>query len=182
MKISVQHIGDINRESLEAYKEYEACLTTTMYGDTYLDPEKCKARGFDPIKAFKEEEERIDLSLEWIKRTTKKKDFALNSKNGLTKHRLAPQEFVNKDLKFLVYFDDLDDSPKKGNKSKKLSKKKIYYLLSKASHFVDCKVKLDDGVCVKVVKVISMKMNKDSVFLEMEEKVGDELEYYEIMY
>jgi hypothetical protein len=43
-------IGDINRESLEAYKEYEACLTTTMYGDTYLDPEKCKARGFDPIK------------------------------------------------------------------------------------------------------------------------------------
>jgi hypothetical protein len=59
---------------------------------------------------------------------------------------------------------------------------KIRSLLSKASHFVDCKVKLDDGVCVKVVKVISAKMDKDGVFLEVEEKVGDELEYYEIMY
>ncbi|CAB4442438.1 unnamed protein product [Rhizophagus irregularis] len=172
-------IGDINRESLEAYKEYEACLTTTMYGDTYLDPEKCKARGFDPIKAFEEEEERIDLSLEWIERTTKEKGFRAQFQEWLDK---APQEFVNKDPKSLVYFDDLDDSPKKGNKSKKLSKKKIRSLLSKASHFVDCKVKLDDGVCVKVVKVISAKMDKDGVFLEVEEKVGDELEYYEIMY
>ncbi|GES84596.1 hypothetical protein GLOIN_2v1867484 [Rhizophagus clarus] len=37
--------GDIYRESEKAY-EYEACLTTTIYGDTYLDPEKCKVRGF----------------------------------------------------------------------------------------------------------------------------------------
>jgi hypothetical protein len=44
---------------------------------------------------------------------------------------------------------------------------------------VDCKIKLDDGVCVKV---ISAKIDKDGVFLEVEEKVGDELEYYEIMY
>lgn len=43
-------IGDIYRDSLKASEEYEACLTTTIYGDTYLDPEKCKARGFDPIK------------------------------------------------------------------------------------------------------------------------------------
>jgi hypothetical protein len=43
-------IGDIYRESLKASEEYEACLTTTIYGDTFLDPEKCKARGFDQIK------------------------------------------------------------------------------------------------------------------------------------
>ena len=51
--------------------------------------------------------------------------------------------------------------------------------MSKASYLVDCKIKLDDGVCVKV---ISAKIDKDGVFLEVEEKVGDELEYYEIMY
>jgi hypothetical protein len=44
---------------------------------------------------------------------------------------------------------------------------------------VDCKIKLDDGVCVKV---ISAKMDKDGVFLEVEGKVEDELVYYEIMY
>ena len=51
--------------------------------------------------------------------------------------------------------------------------------MSKASYLVDCKIKLDDGVCVKI---ISAKIDKDGVFLEVEEKVGDELEYYEIMY
>ncbi|RIA78919.1 hypothetical protein C1645_842061 [Glomus cerebriforme] len=169
-------ISDINRESLKADEEYDACLTTTIYGETYLDPEKCKARGFDPIKAFEEEEERIDLALEWIERTTKEKGFRAQFEEWLDK---APQEFVNKDPKSLAYFDDLDDSPKKGNKSEKLSKRKIRSLMSKASHLVDCKIKLDDGV---FVKVISAKINKNGVFLEVEEKVGDELEYYEIMY
>ncbi|CAG8483170.1 10693_t:CDS:2 [Paraglomus occultum] len=32
------------------------------------------------------------------------------------------------------------------------------------------------------VKVIAVKMNKDNGFLEVEKKVGDELEYYEIEY
>ena len=59
---------------------------------------------------------------------------------------------------------------------------KICSLLSKAPYFVDCNIKFDDGVCVKVVKVISIKMNKDGVFLKVEEKVEDELEYYEIIY
>ncbi|CAB4414692.1 unnamed protein product [Rhizophagus irregularis] len=78
-------IGDIYRDSLKASEEYEACLTTTIYGDTYLDPEKCKARGFDPIKllapyvsyyrALEEEEERTDLSGEWIERTADEKGF-----------------------------------------------------------------------------------------------------------
>ncbi|RIA94874.1 hypothetical protein C1645_734494 [Glomus cerebriforme] len=173
-------IGDIYRESLKAHKEYEACLTTTIYGDTYLNPEKCKARGFDPIKAFEEEEERADLSLEWIERTTKEKGFRAGFQEWFDK---APQEFVNKDPKSLSYFDDLDHSPKKGNESgKKLSKEKIRSLLNKASHLVDCKIRLDDGINVKIVKVISAKMGKDGVFLEVEEKVGDELKYYEIMY
>ncbi|CAG8622116.1 16752_t:CDS:2 [Funneliformis mosseae] len=141
-----------------------------MYGDTYLDPEKCKAR-----EHLRKKKKGSICLWNGLKEQQKKKDFAFNSRNGLTK------QFVNKDPKSLVYFNDLDNSPKKGNKSKKLSKKKIRSLLSKASHFVDCKVKLDDGVCVKVIKVNSTKMNKDSVFLEVEEKVGDELEYYEIM-
>ena len=59
---------------------------------------------------------------------------------------------------------------------------KICSLISKASYLVDCKIKLDDGICVKVVKIISMKIDKDGIFLEVEEKVRDELEYYEIMY
>ncbi|KAF0452771.1 hypothetical protein F8M41_001880 [Gigaspora margarita] len=108
-------IGDIYRESQKAYEEYDACLTTTIYGETYLDPEKCKARGYDPVKAFEEEEERIKLSAEWIERTTKEKGFRAQFQEFLAK---APPEYVNKDLKFLDY------SPKKGNKSdKKLSKK-----------------------------------------------------------
>jgi hypothetical protein len=43
----------------------------------------------------------------------------------------------------------------------------------------DRKIKLEDGFHVKVVGV---KMSNDGVFLEVEEKVGDKLEYYEIMY
>ena len=49
----------------------------------------------------------------------------------------------------------------------------------KASHLVDCRIKLEDGIDVKV---ISVKMNKENVFLEVEEEVGSELEYYEIEY
>ena len=41
---------DIGEEFIKASEEYRACLTTNIYGSTYLDPEKCKARGFDPIK------------------------------------------------------------------------------------------------------------------------------------
>ncbi|CAG8524608.1 5702_t:CDS:2, partial [Acaulospora morrowiae] len=159
-------IGDIYRDSLKAYEEYDACLTTTIYGETYLDPEKCKARGFDPIKACEEEEERTNLSMEWIERTTKEKGFRAQFKEYLAK---VPPELVNNDPKSLNY---LDYSPKKRNKSnKKLSKK--------ASHLVDHKIKLEDGF---YVTVIGIKMNKDNVFLEVEEKVGDELEYYEIEY
>ena len=47
---TVPDIGDLYRESEKAYEEYDACLTTTIYGDTYLDPKKCKVRDFDPIK------------------------------------------------------------------------------------------------------------------------------------
>ncbi|CAG8698068.1 13470_t:CDS:2, partial [Ambispora leptoticha] len=167
-------IGDIYRDSLKTYEEYDACLTTTIYGETYLDPEKCKARGFDPIKASEEEEERTNLSVEWIERTTKEKGFRAQFQEFIAK---VPPEYVNKDPKFLDY---LDYSPKKGNKSdKKLSKKKIRSLLVKASYLVDHKIKLEDGL---YVKVIAVKMNNDNVFLEVEEKVGDELEYYEITY
>ena len=44
---------------------------------------------------------------------------------------------------------------------------------------MDRKIKLEDRL---YVKVIAVKMSKDGVFLEVEEKVGDKLEYYEIMY
>ena len=43
-------ISDIYRESLKVHKKYKACLTTIIYDDTNLDPEKFKARSFDPIK------------------------------------------------------------------------------------------------------------------------------------
>ena len=39
----VPYIGDIYRGS-EKFYECDACLTTTVYDDTYLDPaEECKA-------------------------------------------------------------------------------------------------------------------------------------------
>ncbi|RHZ82841.1 hypothetical protein Glove_103g242 [Diversispora epigaea] len=154
-------------------KKYDACLTTTIYGETYLDPEKCKARGFDPKKEI-EEKKRTNLSLEWIERTTKEKGFSAQFKEFIDK---VPQEYVNKDPKSLKC---LDYSPIKKNKSdKKLSKKKIRSLMVKASHLVDHKIKLEDGLYVKVVAV---KMNNDNIFLEVEEKVEDKFEYYEITY
>jgi hypothetical protein len=55
----------------------------------------------------------------------------------------------------------------------------ICSLLNKAARLVDGEIKLDNGICVKVVKVM---MDKDGVFLEVEEKVEDGLEHYEIMY
>ncbi|RIA80299.1 hypothetical protein C1645_745348 [Glomus cerebriforme] len=200
-------IGDIYRESEKVCEEYEACLTTTIYGDTYLDPEKCKARGFDPKKASEEEDERLRLGIEWIERTTKEKGFRAQFEEFLDK---VPSKYVSKDPKSLAHFDYLDDLPKKRNKrnknvnknskslacfddlddlpkernkrNKKLTKTKIRSLMIKASYLVGRKVEHDDGLGVKFVKVISAKMNEDGVFLEVEEKVGAELEYYEIMY
>ncbi|CAB4474629.1 hypothetical protein RhiirA5_435364 [Rhizophagus irregularis] len=170
-------IGDIYRESLKASEEYEACLTTTIYGNTYLDPEKCKARGFDPIKALEEEEERTDLSGEWIERTADEKGFNAMFQEFIDK---APPEYVNKDLEFSVCFDDFPKKKNKENKSyKKLPIEKNRSLLDKASYLLNRKIKLEDGFHVKVVGV---KMSNDGIFLEVEEKVEDKLEYYEIMY
>ena len=36
--------------SAEVHRNYDACMTTNEYGSTYLDPEKCKAINFDPLK------------------------------------------------------------------------------------------------------------------------------------
>ena len=49
-EFTVPDIGDLYRDSMKQAEEYEACLTTTIYGQKYLDPEKCKARGYDPAK------------------------------------------------------------------------------------------------------------------------------------
>ncbi|RIA81531.1 hypothetical protein C1645_790231, partial [Glomus cerebriforme] len=190
-------IGDIYRESKKACEEYEACLTTTIYGDTYLDPEKCKARGFDPKKACEEEDERLKLGIEWIERTIKEKGFHAQFEKFLDK---VPSKYASKDPKSLAYFDylddfpkkrnkrnknvnknseplacfnDLDDLPKEGNKrNKKLTKMKIRSLMVKASYLVSRKVKHDDELDIKFVKVISVKINEDGVFLEVKEKVG----------
>ncbi|GES73481.1 hypothetical protein GLOIN_2v1867484 [Rhizophagus clarus] len=201
-------ISDIFRESEKASKEYEACLTTTIYGDTYLDPEKCKARGFDPIKACEEDEERLRLGLEWIERTTKEKGYHAQIAEYAYKYNKFESERESKDPKFLARFDYLDDLTKKeinknvnkdskslacfdnlgdlskeGNKrNKKLTITKIHSLMVKASYLFGRKVKYDDGLGVKFVKVISVKANEDGVFLGVEEKVGAELKYYEIMY
>ncbi|CAG8544802.1 7994_t:CDS:2 [Ambispora gerdemannii] len=117
-------IGDIYRDSLKAYEEYDACLTITIYGETYLDPEKCKARGFDAIKAFEEEEERTKLSVEWIERTTKEKGF-----------RVQFQEFLAKIRNLWIAWI----TPQKA--------------IKKASYIVDHKIKFEDELYVKVVAV-----------------------------
>jgi hypothetical protein len=49
---------------METCEAYYACLTTNEYGSTYLDPVKCRTRNFDPVKATKEQEERILLAIE----------------------------------------------------------------------------------------------------------------------
>ncbi|CAG8491069.1 2592_t:CDS:2 [Paraglomus occultum] len=175
----IPDIGDIYKDSLKASEEYHACLTTTIYGQKYLDPEKCKARNFDPIKEDEKQIERIHLSAKWIEKKNRR-DISSRT-NAISFH--SPQEFVNKNRN-PKSLDCLDDSPitipKKRNKSdKKPSTKKISSLLIKASHLVNHKIKLEDGL---YVKVIAAKMNKDNVFLEVEEKVGDELKYYEIEY
>lgn len=51
--------------------------------------------------------------------------------------------------------------------------------MNKASYLLDRKIKLEDNLYVKVVAV---KMNNNDVYLEVEEKVGDQLEYFEIAY
>ena len=48
-----------------------------------------------------------------------------------------------------------------------------------ALYLVDHKIKLVGG---SYVKVITVKMNKEEVLLEVEKKVGDKLDYYEIPY
>ncbi|RGB40744.1 hypothetical protein C1646_752968 [Rhizophagus diaphanus] len=127
--------------------------------------------------ALKEEEERTDLSGELIERTADEKGFSAMFQEFIDK---APPEYVNKDLKFSNCFDDFPKKKNKGNKSyKKLPIEKNRSLLVKASYLLNRKIKLEGGFHVKVVCVM---MSNDGVFLEVEEKVGDKLEYYEIMY
>ncbi|CAG8486726.1 9138_t:CDS:2 [Funneliformis caledonium] len=66
-------------------EEYQACLITIIYGETYLDPEKFKARSFDLIKAI---EERHDCPGSGLIGQQMRKDFALCSRNLLIKHKL----------------------------------------------------------------------------------------------
>ncbi|CAG8438286.1 8030_t:CDS:2 [Funneliformis caledonium] len=172
-------LRDFYNATQKKSEEYHACLTTTIYGETYLDPEKVKARGFDINEAIEVGNEMIRLSGEWFDKTTKEKGFHTMFKEFIDQ---APPQFVNKRSNFSS-FDDLYDftkKEKKGNKNnKKLSKKKIRSLMNKASYLVGRKIKLEDKL---YVKVIAVKTNDDGVFLEVEEKVGDKLEYYEIMY
>jgi len=49
-EFTVPDIGDLYRDSIKHAEEYEACLTTNVIGQIYLDPEKCKARGYDAAK------------------------------------------------------------------------------------------------------------------------------------
>ncbi|CAG8508358.1 4747_t:CDS:2 [Paraglomus occultum] len=161
-------------------RKVSACLTTTIYGQTYLDPEKCKARGFEPIKAAEEEIKGIHWA-EWIERRTEEIGFCAQFEEFLAKF---PPEFVNKD-RDPKSLDCLDDTPipKKRNKSDKKPSTKIsiceVFFIDQSFTSVNHKIKLEDGF---YVKVIAVKMNKDNVFLEVEEKVGDKLEYYEIEY
>ncbi|CAB4486119.1 uncharacterized protein OCT59_022241 [Rhizophagus irregularis] len=59
---------------------YEACLMTNEYGETYLDPEKCKARNFDPVRASQEQRERISSYLEGLQETSKEKRWRVSFK------------------------------------------------------------------------------------------------------
>ncbi|CAG8624341.1 4466_t:CDS:2 [Funneliformis mosseae] len=153
-----QIIRDLYEATQKAAEEYQACCTTTIYGDTYLDPEKCKARD-----QLRKNLKRIRLSAEWVDRTANEKGFLTMYKELIDQ---TPKQFVNKRPNF-SNFDGLDDFPKK----------KIRSLMIKASYLVGRKIKLEDKL---YVKVIAVKMNDDGVFLEAEEKVGDKLEYYEI--
>ncbi|CAG8435116.1 7456_t:CDS:2 [Funneliformis mosseae] len=139
-------LRDFYNATQKKSEEYHACLTTTIYGETYLDPEKVKARGFDINEAIEVGNEMIRLSGEWFDKTTKEKGF----------HTMF-KEFIDQALPQF----------------------KIRSLMNKASYLVGRKIKLEDKL---YVKVIAVKTNDDGVFLEVEEKVGDKLEYYEIMY
>ena len=57
--------------------------------------------------------------------------------------------------------------------------REIRSLMVDALYLVDHKIKLVGG---SYVKVITVKMNKEEVLLEVEKKVGDKLDYYEIPY
>ncbi|CAG8698038.1 4303_t:CDS:2, partial [Funneliformis caledonium] len=129
-------------------EECQDCLTTTIYGETYLVPEKVKAR------------EESDWPRNGLIEQQMRKDFALCSRN-LSINRKS--NFSN--------FDDLDDFPKKekkGNKNNKKLSKKLHILWAVQSNFKKI--------------ICQSRCRKDGVFLEVEEKVGDKLEYYEIMY
>lgn len=42
--------GSIAKDYHDACEIYNSCLITTEYGDSILDPKKCNAINFDPIK------------------------------------------------------------------------------------------------------------------------------------
>ncbi|CAB4489732.1 hypothetical protein RhiirA1_535873 [Rhizophagus irregularis] len=67
------NFGSIAKDYHDACEIYNSCLITTEYGDSILDPKKCNAINFDPIKTAREQYDRIYLIDELFNKIKKEK-------------------------------------------------------------------------------------------------------------
>ncbi|KAL1925825.1 uncharacterized protein VTP21DRAFT_708 [Calcarisporiella thermophila] len=197
--LAIEHIRNqcknIVRESREASRLYYECLTTNKYGQEYLDPEKCEANNFDPIKASNEEAMRIrlvakycsDISnmLDW--READKVIASLAPKNHKKHHTGRPSEasHIPKQAQMRVEKRPRNKIISSVSKAaqriipKKLQKQELLSLLSEAAQLVGSEVSIGDTY----VKVIAVKMTENSVTLEVNEEVEEGVwDQYEIEY
>ncbi|KAL1924509.1 uncharacterized protein VTP21DRAFT_4163 [Calcarisporiella thermophila] len=182
----------ILRESEEAAIEYQSYKITDKYGQRYLDPAKCEANNYDPIKASKEEDMRLRLLVKYCtdicsmcdQREARKVLLSLTPERSKKKQSGSSSEAPYIPKQTHIHIEKRTKSkiissvssaaqriiPKRVQKrSGKQSRREAISLLCKAAQLVGCDVDIGDTH----VKVVAAKITEDSVMLDVKEEVEE---------
>ncbi|KAL1924379.1 uncharacterized protein VTP21DRAFT_7414 [Calcarisporiella thermophila] len=198
----INQCKNILRDSEEAAREYQSYKITDKYGQRYLDPAKCEANNYDPIKACNEEDKRLRLLVKYCtdissmcdQHEARKLLSSLLPENSKKKQsgRSSEAPYIPKQThqriekrtkgKLISSVSSAAQRiiPKRVQKhSGKQSKSEAISLLCKAAQLVGCDVNIGDTY----VKVIAAKITEDAVILDVKEEVEEgSWDQYDIEY
>ncbi|KAL1917686.1 uncharacterized protein VTP21DRAFT_3520 [Calcarisporiella thermophila] len=192
----------IMSECEEAARVYYECMTTDKYGQTYLDPAKCEAHNFDPIRVCKEQYLRhrliskycddIGNMYDWPESDKlivslipdKYKKYQTRRSSGASyipkqAHKRVEKRSENKLISSVSKATQRILPKKVQKRTEKQSKSEPISMLCKAAQLVGRDVKIGDTYA----KVVTHKMTEHSVMLEVKEDVEEDVwDQYDIEY
>ncbi|KAL1914864.1 uncharacterized protein VTP21DRAFT_7956 [Calcarisporiella thermophila] len=200
IKYLTDQLNNLVKESEENSRMYYKCLTTNIYGKEYLDPAKCEANNFDPIKACNEEDMRYKLLSEYcdgIRNLVGWRE-TINIIFSVIPEKYKKKQ-TGRSLEILHIPDTAHMRVEKRSRNKILSsvskaaqriiprknqkhtgkQPSSESLFSKAYQLIGHEVTIGDSYA----KVIAVKATEDSVTLEVKEEVEEGIwDQYEIEY